>query len=156
MSIRYVLLASALAGCTSAAIHTNEPAYSSSEPPVRETVEFHFAPRPGTAQFNVNGAHTLLVDGQKVRGHWSRMQATSRVLEVPEGFVFLNEQVSLQGDPPDPFGRDLLVQMAERVQALVSRKGEFLTVRNLEGLQSGMLSWFDSAGTIRAISATSS
>lgn len=108
-----------------------------------ETVELRFAPRPSTAQVDMVHVRTVRAGGseqvQRTTAH-----STQRVLEIPEGFAHVDENVRIETNPPDPLIQELMVGIAERVQLIANRDGQLAEIRGLDELQPAMLEWFDS------------
>lgn len=108
-----------------------------------ETVELRFAPRPSTSQVDLVKVRTIRAPGseqvQRTAAH-----STQRVLEIPEGFALVDENVRVELSPPNPLIQELIAGIAERVQVIANRDGQLTEIRGLDELQPAMLEWFDS------------
>lgn len=110
-------------------------------PPAPETVELRFAPKPGSAQIENVDVRTLRVDGREQERR-TAMHATATVLEVPEGFALVNENVRFESAAPSPL-LDLAARIAEGFRLVVNREGEIVSFHGLEELQPEIMRWFN-------------
>lgn len=107
-----------------------------------EMVALRFAPQPGSARIESEEVRTLRV-GEREQVRRTRMSATASVLQVPEGYAFVNEDVTFESDTPNPM-HELAAKIAEGYRVVASPEGEIVALHGLEELQSEMLQWFDS------------
>lgn len=130
MTVRTPLLATLLlAGC----------ATTPKGPPAGDTVELRFTPKPGAAQIEDVEVRTLRTAG-KEQVRRTVMHATASVLEVPEGFALVNENVRFESAMPNPL-LDLAAKVAESFRLIVDPQGEIVSIHGLEELQPAMMQW---------------